>query len=419
LLVGLKIEKQPLPNKLISFANPLFLKKTSDIHKTTILMMQKELYNPTQKETDLAESMMTTEERQATENREKYFEQEQPPWEPFDQENLDENFERKPVTPEQAQEMDRRLSELSEIFENSELNWHIDGALNISLLNGNYIGNHKDVDISVEKDELAKLEALLLKKGYGLFLSRTLAETKKKVMKRVGHEKFQDSDTEHMLIAAIDAKGKIRRDKSLNFVDVHVVEKNAAGQPTGSSGVALPEEWGKPYPIEFQGKPLNQSHPGKVLYYKLHQGRNYDLTDIQKLIKTGAITEKDIDDVEKVYENEFSAHTKHGRKIFEAVAEQLTPEMTPEQILEIILQQPAFKKGAEQMRGSFQPLAEKIHESAEMSADEMIRIAMELFKIEEKNNQKRKQIKKVRRSLETFNEIKQIREGFQKETLPG
>src|SRR3989339_1690313 len=87
--------------------------------------------------------------------------QAQPPWEDFASVNVDEDAKRKEATPEQAKEMDKRMAELGVAFAGSKLNWHLDGALNISLLAGKYIGYHKDVDVSVEQGELAQLEAQL------------------------------------------------------------------------------------------------------------------------------------------------------------------------------------------------------------------------------------------------------------------
>jgi hypothetical protein len=374
----------------------------------------KEKYIPSQEEINKAESMMTPEQKKNSEIRAKNWEQEQAPWVPFDDDNIDENFERKPATPEQKEDMDRRLSELADAFEGSSLNWHMDGALNISLINGKYIGNHKDVDLSIEKNELAALEAQLLKKGFGLFLSRTEDKTKNKVMRRVGHADFADSETEHMLIVAINENGQIRRDKSLNFVDTHIVERNAEGQALGNSGVVIPDKWAKPYPVEFHGKSINLSHPGKVLYYKLHQGRGYDTTDIQRLVETGKVTEEDVTDVEKVFESEFVANIERGRKIFEAVSKQLTPDMNADQIFDTLLQQPEFKKGAEQMREPFQAFAKKIFESKDFSADGMVNNAIELFKVEDRNNQKRDEIKRVRQSVIDAQKIIQIREELKK-----
>lgn len=367
-------------------------------------------YIPSQEDISKAESMMTPDQKKDSEVRAKNYEQEQAPWVPFDDENIDENFERKPATPEQKEDMDKRLAELADAFEGSDINWHMDGALNISLMSGGYIGNHKDVDLSIEKSELPKLEAQLLKKGFGLFLSRTEDKTKNKVMRRVGHAEFADSDTEHMLIAAIDESGQIRRDKALNFVDTHIVERNENGQALGNSGVVIPDKWTMPYPIEFQGKQLNLSHPGKVLYYKLHQGRGYDTTDIQRLIETGKVTEDDVTDIEKVFEDEFTADIERGRKIFEKIAKRLTPEMDVNQVFEVMTQEPEFKKGAEKMSEPFMEFAKMIFESNDKTSDGMINMAISFFKVGEKNNQKREEIKRVRQSVSDSQKLKQVRE---------
>ena len=137
---------------------------------------------------------------------------------------------------------------------------------------------------------------------------------------------------------------------------------------------------------------------------------HYDVTDIQRLIETGEVTERDVDDVEKVFESEFVASVELGRKIIETVATQLTPETDANQIFEILIQQPDFKKRAEQAKEIFQLFAEKIYESSDKSSGAMLNIGMELFKVEEKNNQKREEIRRVRESVADAQRLKQIRE---------
>lgn len=380
--------------------------------------MNPEKYNPTQQEVSKAESMMTDEQRRASEIRAEYYEQEQPPWEDFT-EKIDENFARKRPSPEVVKRMNRSIEELGQAFEGSDLNWHLDGALNISLMNGagenseKYIGEHKDVDISVEKNELEALEAQLHKNGYGLFLSRTEDRTNNKIMRRVSHGNFADSDAEHMLIAAIDENGKIRRDKSLNFVDVHIIQRDEDGKPLGVSGTPIPEKWVQPQPMEFHGRQINISHPGKVLYYKLHQGRNYDVTDAEKLIETGKIQEEDIDDIEKVYEDEFKANVERGRKIFESFANQIRPEMKADEIFDLMQSQPEFQK-REDMTEGLKTLAGKITESEDKSVDNILTIAIKLFGVEEKNNQKRQELNRMRQKVKDIKEVERIRKELQK-----
>ncbi len=375
--------------------------------------MNPEKYNPTQEEINKAEKIMTEEQRQASEIRAENYEQEQPPWEDFT-EKIDENFVRKRPSPEVVKTMNQSLEELGQAFEGSDLNWHLDGALNISLMNGagenpeNYIGEHKDVDISVEKSELEALEAQLLKNGYGLFLSRTEDRTKSKIMRRVSYQDFADSDAEHMLIAAIDENGKIRRDKTLNFVDVHIIQRDEAGKPLGVSGTPIPEKWVQPQPMEFHSEQINVSHPGKVLYYKLHQGRNYDVTDAEKLIETGKITEEDINDIRKVFEDEFKSNVERGRKIFEGFANQIRPEMNADEIFDLMQSQPEFQKRQDMTEG-LKKLAEKIAEAEDKSVDNILTIAIGLFGVEEKNNQKRQELNRMRQKVKDIKEIERIR----------
>lgn len=371
-----------------------------------------ETYTPTEEDIKKAENIMTEEQKEASEIRAENYEQEQPPWEDFS-EKIDENFVRKPPSPEAIENMDKSLEELGQAFDGSSSNWHLDGALNISLMNGEYIGEHKDVDVSVEKDELEAIEAQLLKNGYGFFLSRTEDKSQNKVMRRVGFKDFNDSDTEHMLIAAIDENGKIRRDKSLNFVDVHIINRNEKGTALGVSETPIPEKWTQPQPMEFQDKQINLSHPGKVLYYKLHQGRDYDATDAIKLIETGKITEEDIDDIQKVHEEEFDSNIERGRKIFDNIADQINPDMNADEIFDVIQNQSEFKK-REDMKDGLKKLAEKISESKNRTADNILNAAINMFGVEEKNNQKRQNLTELRQRVKDAQELKRIREEIKK-----
>ena len=191
-----------------------------------------------------------------------YHEQEQPPWESFDK-KIDKNFVRKRPSLKIVETMNRSIKELGRLLGGSGVNWHLDGALNISLMNGagkdpeKYIGEHKDIDISVEKIDLAALEAHLLKNGYGLFLSRTEDKNKNIIMRRVGYKHFAESEAENTrLIVAINKNGKICRNKALNFVDVHIIQRTKNGEPLGIAGTLIPEKWTKPQLLEFHGQQI-------------------------------------------------------------------------------------------------------------------------------------------------------------------
>lgn len=374
--------------------------------------MNPEKYNPTQEEINKAESMMTEEQRQASEIRAEYYEQEQPPWEDFT-EKIDENFVHKRPSPEVIETMNRSLEELGQAFEGSDLKWHLDGALNISLMNGadknpeKYIGEHKDVDISVEESELQRLEAFLLKKGYGLFLSRG----ENRIKRRVGYKNFNYSDphTKNLEIYPIDKDGKIdNTGRGLKFIDVHLIKRNGVGKPLGVSGVIIPEKWMEPISIDFKGKIINASNPSLLIYYKLHQGRNYDITDVERLIESENVTEEHIDEIEKVYKDEHIESTKQGRKIFENFANQIRPEMNADEIFDLMQSQPEFQK-RENMTEGLKKLAERIAKSEDKSVDNILSIAIDLFGVEEKNNQKRQELNRMRKKVKDAKEIKRIR----------
>ena len=360
----------------------------------------------------LAEAKKTDEyEREELKHKGIAFEaliQNQEPWGCFHEDNINENHERKPATPEQIEDMNKRLSELGGLFKESDINWHLDGALNISLMNEKYIGNHKDVDLSVDEKDLEKLETQLLKNGYGLFLSQAEDDGKEKIMRRVGYKHFKNSEAGHPLIAVIDENGIIIDGKALNYIDAHIIERNSEGAPLGVSEVVMPEKWGKSYPIDFKEQKINLSHPGKVLYYKLHQGRDYDITDVQKLIETGKLEAEDINDVEKVYEDEFLANKELAYIIFEKVEKELKANVDEEKIFQALMQQPKFNK-TEEMRGSFKSLAKKIFESKDWSAEAMVNVAIKLFGFEERNNQKKEELSRIKQRVIDIQKLKEIR----------
>lgn len=380
-----------------------------------------EKYHPTKQDVQAAQNMLTKEQRRASEIRARYYEQVLSRWQPYEKKYVDKNFDRMPPSSEEARNMNKRIAKLGEVFEGCDLNWHLDGALNISLMsekgkNGetNYIGLHKDVDLSIEKDELAGLEAHLLKKGYGLFLSRTDNKLKRKVLRRVGYADFRDTPAEHILIAAIDEHGKVLKKLPLSAVDVHLIKRNEAGQPLGESGVVIPEKWALPYPVEFQGKQINLSHPGKVLYYKLHQTRGYDLTDIKRLVDAGRLTEDDVAEVEDVFKKEFAANLERGRQVFDGLARQLTPEMSANQIFDVMLQQPELKKNAKRMKKVLLELAKNISEAGLRTTDKIIGEISRLTGYKKKNNEKIEQVRTIGQLVADMEKIKAVRERLDK-----
>lgn len=341
-----------------------------------------------------------------------------------------EKGERLPATPEEIQEMDRRIEKLSQLFSNTkDIRWTLDGAMNISLLRGEYIGCHKDNDVSVAKEDLSQFEEQLYKNGYGLFLSERkekVDDKQKRIMRRVGHKHF-DNPEGHMLIAPIDEKGRIPENQALNYVDLHLIKRNKKGEPITSVGAVMPDEWALPQPTEYKGNKINLSHPSRVLYYKLHEqdnpreNRNYDKTDIERLLETGVINLQDVDEIEKVYiDNENQANIERARKIFEGVAEKIKPDMSSEEIFNIFMRTPEIaEKGGTQNKESFKVFSEKIKAFAEKiagsedkSADAMVNTALASFG--SSDDKKRKQIEEIRQKVRDIQKLKEIREELKK-----
>lgn len=210
--------------------------------------------------------------------------------------------ERPPVTPETKEKMDRELVALGNLMKDSGIWWQLDGALNISLLKGEYIGTHVDVDISVLRNQVPEFEQYLAEHGYGLFLRKRDSTTGDRIFKRVGAKAFErDEKGEWQLrIGAMDEAENINLKADLVSAEVAVVEKNTDGKPLGWGGAVLPEEWLTGETIDFHGTPINLSHPGRFLFNKIWFVRGYDQGDLEEFAKTNALSLDDVDDVEQL-----------------------------------------------------------------------------------------------------------------------
>ncbi len=369
-----------------------------------------EKYKPSSEEVAKAEEMMTPEQKTASEVRGRFKFQERDPFDDF-MEHIDQDAERRPPTPEEKGRMDANLVKLGKVFEGSDLKWHVDGALNISLAKGEYIGIHKDVDISIEQNELEKVDGQLERSGYGLFLSypKDPKEPKgKKVMERVGAQEFTDEQSGHLMIAAIDEQGKIREGETLNFIDVHLVKRNQTGNPTGWGGVELPPKWFEARPVQFQGQEIHLSHPAKVAYFKLHGERNYDQTDLKALAEAGVLSIKDMDEVQQTFEQEKVARRTEAENLLAGVAEKITPQMSAEEIFDVFSKEPRIARAMEQIREPLKVLSQKI-EASDKSKREITRLAFETFNLEVSVDERQKKIEELKRWVEDGIKLKELR----------
>lgn len=256
---------------------------------------------------------------------------------------------RRAAPPEEVERLERDLAKLGDLFEGSNVRWQLDGAINISLMKGELIGAHKDFDLTVDPDDLKRLEQYLSGKGYGLFLSYEHPNDpdNKRAMRQVSAQEFREAPEDHLMLAAIDESGKIRDNESLNYLDVHLICRDENGNPLGWSGVPLPAKWYEPQPIEHQGRQINLSHPAKVAYFKLHDKRAFDRTDLKELASTGRLTEEDLSDLEQVMERTRDIQLRYVELVLNDIAPKLKQGMSFDEVFEVIAAVPSVAQRLE------------------------------------------------------------------------
>lgn len=336
--------------------------------------------------------------------------------EPFaDLEHSDQQGIRREPTMDEKEKMDKSLLALGRLFEGTGIRWQLDGALNISLMRGEYIGLHKDVDISIEADQIQLLEKKLEEQGYGLFVSylKNPAQPRgKKVMERVDASAFlkvaEANNETHLKIAAVDEKGLIREAGDLNFIDTHVV-KRVDGDPVGWGGVRLPQEWYDPEPLAFQGVELLLSKPAKVTYFKLHDTRVYDHMDLKLLAESGKMTMKDVEQVASVIDVEQQVFMKHAEVFFNSMFARLEPKMTKEQVQKAFVSDHVVEKRLADSAGQLDELSELVVSSGKYSFTELQNDIVRIFQLDATFVKQKQQIDELRgrvRSVESIREVK-------------
>ena len=265
---------------------------------------------------------------------------------------IDPNLERRQPTAAEKERMDRELVTLGTILKDSGIWWQIDGGLNVSLLQDHYIGVHKDIDVSFQRKDIAKLEQVLAQQGYGLFLYKVEDVpdgTQQHILRRVGAEGFKKTGFWRYDIHAIDESGTVRPTDHLTWLDVHVVERDQEGKPYYDEyeQTIMPEEWLNTKEMQFHGVPLKLSNPARFLYFKMFFGRAYDEKDIEQYVKLGAVTLHDLATVERVMQQNFDTI---GRR--EDIMQRLAPEIsgilhdihTPETVVHELLKNTLFRE---------------------------------------------------------------------------
>ncbi len=330
---------------------------------------------------------------------------------------LDQNKgdERREPTDAEIEQMNNDMKKLGGVFEGLDVHWQLDGAPNISLIKGEYIGIHKDVDLTIDPDDLEKLEQQLFSKGYGLFLSSEHEDPKKQKMEWVTAGEFREASEEHLMITAVDEQGKIREGESLNFLDVNLVKRDEQGKPLGFGGVLLPEKWYEPQPTTFQGVEINLSHPAKVAYFKLHGKRGFDQTDLRTLAETGKLTMDDVSEIENILEREFEGKKTAVSAIIERVAPSITEESNPEEIFEALMQnQDVAGRVKKEDKERMQKLAELIAKQDKKSPESIKRVVMNAAGIETRISEQREKLQTLRQKVSDVEKIREKKDNIEK-----
>lgn len=327
-----------------------------------------------------------------------------PFWGEFRGGEIDEVGEYKEPTPEQKEKFKKRIERVSEIFENADFQWYLDGAINISLYREKQIRDHKDLDISVFQEDLTKLDELLAEQGFGIFVNYD--KNGKRLMRKVTAKELTTLEKPDLSICKIGPDEKIQRETEdpFNFVDLHVHGKDAEGNTIiFYNGETLPKEFFEPIKKELpNGKEINLSQPAIVAYHKLHSNRPYDLTDLQRLRPN--LQERDFHMLRESLKREIEKTEKTVREKLQEAWDSLTPllESTHSQkvISEKLWEHPDLqKRRSDQKVFEFvSSISQYVSENPNITFEDFLSQSLAILKPREQVEQKLKIIDQLEKS---------------------
>lgn len=330
--------------------------------------------------------------------------EEMPFWGEFTGGEIDEVGEYTEPTSEQREKFQKRNERMSEIFENANFQWYLDGAVNISFFRNNQMRDHKDLDISIFKEDIEKLLELLSKQGFGIFIH--YEENGKRLVRRVTIEELLTLDKPDLSICKVGQNGKIEKETTdpFNFVDLHIHSKDIEGNTIiNYSGATLPKEFFEPVKKELpNGKEINLSQPAIVAYHKLHSERPYDLTDLQRL--RPYLQEKDFEMLREALEWEIKETERKVKEKLQEAWDLLSPilKLTRDQkvISDKLLIHPDIEKRKNDKKVSeyVSLISQYISENLEISFDDFLKQSLSILKTREHIEQKLKFIDELEKS---------------------
>ena len=247
---------------------------------------------------------------------------------------IDARENRPALTPEVREKMDRELIAFGKLMEGSHIWWQLDGGLNVSLrriaTGGDYLGLHKDIDLSIFADDLPRLRDHIESRGYGLFYYSKDDESGTRKFEEILDEEVKPRMGTKMRILAVDrATGNIDVNADLMVAGPIIHYRNNEGQFIGWRGLAYPEKWLTGETIDFKGMTLMLSHPARFIFNKLFYPGKYHDEDLETMVRDmKSISTKDVEDISGVFDQLF-AKIKQEKEDIETLSDGISRKVKP------------------------------------------------------------------------------------------
>lgn len=320
--------------------------------------------------------------------------QEAPIWIPFKGAEWDEDKGYKEPTTEQKEKINIRISRLAEIMEGADFPWYLDGAINISLYKGEYIRDHKDLDMSMFAEDFNKFDLLLEKQNFGIF--EKIKREDKELWERI-HNVERGTIKEYQA-AQIDKRGKfIKTDDPFNYIDLHIHSRDKNGNVViNYSGSVLPKEFFEPVKKSLpNGKEINLSQPAIVAYHKLNEGRDFDFIDL-KLFRN-KLDDKDFEMLHKVFNRETPESMFQAKEKLKEIWLILDSGMNKEKIKTTIAKHPDMSSRIKdpKIKIFIEKISEYIFSNSNTNEDAFIKQSFQLLGLEKQFKIKIKQLREL------------------------
>lgn len=314
----------------------------------------------------------------------------------------EDDIDRRPCTYKEKNNLNKSIEQLGDLFVDADFYWQLDGALNISLYRGEYIGIHKDIDLSLDIKDIEKVEDFLGKKGFGLFLSSGVGGDKKAKYERIDGSRINNNiQGFHPMIFKIDLNGKIMQGDDAYGIDTHIIKWNESDEPISGKDSLIPREWLKPLVIEFNGRKINCSHPALAAFHKLFFTRKYDDNDLKLLAQTGKLNHDDIMIIEKVFNDSIKDRKKEVIEYTNRVFLKINFQKEKQEIFETLINDELVinMKDDKGVQDFFDVIAEKIASLNEITIEKVYDIIFAATPIDKLVSQRDSKIAILRNNI--------------------